>query len=312
MVQITTPVLRLLQGSAFIPETKDMQGNPMTVKTGPNAGQPTQQFVLVGGIAKNDPAALPFLMQLCEVARAEKPLLWPNGVTAPPANFAPQYVQQVAQLFGCTHPQYALKIQDGDGFDGNGQPNSRKEGHAGHWIIKFSQPSAIRVYEAGKYQELERVDIDPAKHSLLKTGYYIRVGAQVNGNGNDQRPGLYMNPAMVEIVRAGVEIVSGPDASAVFGGAPVAAAPLPAVPSPAPVASTPAAYTAPPATPSPSNPAPAPYTGFIPAAPVPPTPPVPAAPPARVMLPAAQGATYEAMIAAGWTDEMLRTHGMMQ
>lgn len=30
------------------------------------------------------------------------------------------------------------------------------------------------------------------------------------------------------------------------------------------------------------------------------------------MLPAANGATYEQMIAAGWTDELLLAHGMMQ
>jgi len=30
------------------------------------------------------------------------------------------------------------------------------------------------------------------------------------------------------------------------------------------------------------------------------------------MLPPAQGASYEAMIAAGWTDATLREHGMMQ
>jgi len=50
----------------------------------------------------------------------------------------------------------------------------------------------------------------------------------------------------------------------------------------------------------------------VPAAPVPAAP-VPAAPvpAARQMTPAAQGATYESMIAAGWTDEMLITNGMM-
>jgi hypothetical protein len=30
------------------------------------------------------------------------------------------------------------------------------------------------------------------------------------------------------------------------------------------------------------------------------------------MLPAAGGSTYEQMIAAGWTDDTLRAHGMMQ
>jgi len=37
----------------------------------------------------------------------------------------------------------------------------------------------------------------------------------------------------------------------------------------------------------------------------------PPAAPVRTMLPAANGATYEAMIAAGWTDAMLVQHGMM-
>jgi hypothetical protein len=31
-----------------------------------------------------------------------------------------------------------------------------------------------------------------------------------------------------------------------------------------------------------------------------------------VMLPAAGGATYEAMLAAGWTDETMVANGMMQ
>ena len=38
-------------------------------------------------------------------------------------------------------------------------------------------------------------------------------------------------------------------------------------------------------------------------------PPIPA--PARVMLPAAQGATYEQCLAGGWTDALLIEHKMM-
>lgn len=50
-----------------------------------------------------------------------------------------------------------------------------------------------------------------------------------------------------------------------------------------------------------------------PAAPVAPAAPpaAPPAPPGRTMLPAAGGATYEAMIAAGWTDATLVAQGMM-
>jgi len=43
---------------------------------------------------------------------------------------------------------------------------------------------------------------------------------------------------------------------------------------------------------------------------VPTVPVVPQAP-VHQMLPAAGGATYEAMVAAGWTDALLIQHGMM-
>ena len=50
---------------------------------------------------------------------------------------------------------------------------------------------------------------------------------------------------------------------------------------------------------------------------MPPAPPLPVPPPApafrqvRQMTEKAGGATYEAMIAAGWSDELLIQHGMM-
>jgi hypothetical protein len=95
------------------------------------------------------------------------------------------------------------------------------------------------------------------------------------------------------------------------------------------------ATAAPPPVPAPALPPmpPAqPYTGYMdpPAPPAPGAPPVPptpapaASPPPPApgpassatashgsMLPAANGATYEQMIAAGWTDDTLRAHGMM-
>lgn len=103
------------------------------------------------------------------------------------------------------------------------------------------------------------------------------------------------------------------------GNAPPPPAAPPAAP-PSPAAASPAPASAPPPPPA------APYTGFMeppaappaPAAAPPPPPPAASPPPApiaspgRVMLPAANGSTYEQMIAAGWTDDTLRSHGMMQ
>ena len=40
LVEILTPVGRIVQGSCFEAKTHDLQGNPLVVKTGPNAGQP--------------------------------------------------------------------------------------------------------------------------------------------------------------------------------------------------------------------------------------------------------------------------------
>lgn len=87
-------------------------------------------------------------------------------------------------------------------------------------------------------------------------------------------------------------------------------APPPGAPGPTPASATP---TLPPATPAPvAAPTPPNPAGSPPVTPSATTA-YPSSPPApgRTMLPAAGGATYEQMIAAGWTDETLRQHGMM-
>jgi hypothetical protein len=392
---ISGPKGRFVQGDAFTPNTKDQQGNPLIVKTGPNKGQPTQQYFMAVAYPKNDPETLPYLMKMAAVGAVSWPTFFPQGaLPAPP-------------LFGSTHPRFSMKVTDGDGVDDNGKRNAEKEGFAGHWVVKYSSSFAPKVYEAGKYSDMERVDIDKAKHSLLKRGYFVRVGASFENNQNDQRPGIYSNLQMVEIVHAGPEIVGGPDAGQVFGGGGVSHtsdrtggltmlnganydafkqagwtdeqmiaaghATRPAAPPPTPPApQTPPApaglvatgkdgYTleslraagwtddqivnggyamrpaAPPVPPSPGATPPPPganthgantapgtpapggpanpsvtqshssYTGYMTGGTTPPPPPTPG----RVMLPAAGTNTYEQLIAAGWNDQMLITHGMM-
>lgn len=164
----------------------------------------------------------------------------------------------------------------------------------------------------------------------------------VESNNSTQTAGLYLNHSMVCFRGYGAEITFGPDvASAGFGKAPLPAGasavplggtpmpPLPngaaaaPVPMSAPVAGAtpppPMAYAPPVAAPVPV----VPNVGFVqvppPAGPVvmPPPPSIPAvavpppAPPVRQMTAAAGGATYESMIAAGWTDALLVQHGMM-
>jgi hypothetical protein len=286
-----SPKGRYVQGDAFEAQTKDQQGSPLTIKTGPNAGQPTQRYFMAVAFLKSDPATLPYLLQMRSVAVQAWAKFFPAPTNTPP-------------LFGCTHPKFSIKIMDGDGVDDNGKQNSTKEGFAGHWVVKYSSAFAPQVFEAGKHDQMQRVDIDKAKHSLLKRGYYVRVFANVESNMNDQRPGLYVNLNMVEIVHAGEEIVSGPDAATVFGGGTIDHSATPGLKMTGAytyealkaggwsddqmIAAGHAVRQAPPAAPSP------------------PVPSTPAAPAALVMTGAY---TYEALKAGGWSDDQMIAAG---
>ena len=285
-----TPVGRLVQGDLFEPQTKDQQGNPRVVKNGPNAGQPNPQYFIAVAFSKADPAWPAFHASLDRVARQSFPTLFPN-----PAQ-------------GCVHPQFAWKIVDGDGIDSSGKPNSGKEGFAGHWVVRFASSYAPRCFHKGHYAPHEQIT-DP---KAIRRGYYVRVAGSAAGNGQMQKPGLYVNLDMVELSGYGDEITSGPDASSVFGATapqlPVGASATPmggaAVPPPAAAPVTPPPVVQPPAA-APVTPPPVvqPNAGYM-------TPPPPAAAGPQ-MTPAANGMTYEQAISVGWTDETLRQHGMM-
>lgn len=287
--QFLTPVGRLVQGDAMEPQTKDQQGNPLTVKTGPNAGQPTQRFFVALAFAKTDPGFAALRAQMTQVARTA----WPQWFDA---------------NGNCTHPKFSWKIMDGDGVDDNGKPNASKEGFAGHWVVKFSSSYPPKCFYVGRYQPNEQIQDKMA----IRRGYYVRIGGTVEGNGNPQKPGLYVNLNMVELVAQGKEIVSGPDAASVFGAAPVSALPAGAIAlpgQPAAVAAVPTPAMMTPQAPAPVMPAP------LPVAPVPAftAPPPAAAAPVYQMTAKANGATRDQFIAAGqgWTDELLRQHGYM-
>lgn len=281
--RFTSPVGRFVQGDLFTPSLTDQKGNPRTFKSGPKIGQPSPQWFFALAIAKNDPAWPAFKAELDAEAMAAWPHLFPGGA--------------------CVLPTFASKIIDGDGVDTMGRPFSRLEGFAGHWVIRFTSGFPIRVVKPMGGS----VWSDVTNPEEAKRGYYIRVNGDTETNGDAGKPGMYMNGKMVEIVGPGPVIVGGPDAAEAF------AAPA-ALPPGALTASTALAapgYAAPPV--APAAPAP-PYAGYMaapPAAPAAPAPPAPPVVPVRQMLPAAGANTYEAMIAAGWTDETLRAHGMM-
>lgn len=306
-IEITFPTGRWVNGSIWEGQTKDMSGNPLVYKSGPDAGKPRQNFYFGYAIPKAG-----------EQHWAQTP--WGAQIW----NYVNSVFPQAQQ-----RPNFAWKIIDGD----SQQPNDRgkkpcdQEGHAGHWILRFGGAFAPEVgtLNGGTW----RVLTDP---NAVKCGDYIQVKGSVEFNGDaNGKPGIYMNHSGVKYDRPGEFIRNGgfDGASAGFtesqsappvgGGVPGGFAPPPAAaPAPIPTGMPPMVQvpgaTMPTATPY------QPHTGFTAgpaAAPAPVAPPAaPPAPPAAPVAPvrqmtAAATGPYEAYIAAGWNDDLLRQHGLM-
>lgn len=321
----TTPVGRLVAAAIDEPSTKDHEGNPRLVKSGPNAGQPSPQWFASVAINKRDPAWPAFWAQIVNQCVADFPQYFPHGAGPLIAAGGPDPFGRAPQGT-CSHPQFSFKVADGDGTDAKGKSNASKEGHAGHWIVRISSGYAPKCFHAGKYAPHEQIQ----QPGTIRRGYYVRVNGTMEGNGDTTKPAPYLNLSLVELSAYGPEIVTGPNAEDAFGGSTPAlpagatAAPqTPGVSYGAPAAPVAPAPYVPPTAPAPAPAAPVtPYPGYMqqpgapaaPAAPQPPAPPLPPAVPSvpvHQMTPAANGASYEQMIAAGWTDAMLRQHGMM-
>jgi hypothetical protein len=306
-LSFTTPVGRLVGGSLYDPETTDYDGKPLVDKS----GAPRQNFNFGVALPKTAQhwANEPWGGQIWQLAHAA----FPNGETQ--------------------RHDFAWKITDGDSQIPNkrGRKPCEREGYPGHWVIWFSGGFAPKVYNADGSQQI----VEP---NAVKPGYYVQVFGNVTDNKPSQSPGLYINHTYVALVGYGPEIQVGPDVSAAgFGqnvvlppgasAVPVAGAfnpaPAPAVPSQP--AMPPTTFTPPPAAPA-SAPAPLPPVAVapmpsilavpgqpvapaVPAAPV--APPAPPAAPARTMTAKAMGATYEQLIANGWTDATLIQNGLM-
>lgn len=275
-VSLLTPVGRLVQGSPFEANTTDAAGKPLRDLQ----GNPKVNYFLALAIAKNDPGWPAFKQQLDAVA----------------AQAFPNHYQL---------PTFSNKITDGDSteVDQNGNRPCDKEGFPGHWIVRFSSGFAPEVYTKGG----AAIITNPKE---IKRGDYVRVYCSTSGNGNAQKPGIYINLNMVEQIGYGEEITSGPSGASVFGGAP--AAHVPQGMSATPVApSTPMAAPGAPAAPAPQVPqTPAPQSTVQPAHDflnTPPPAPAPVAPPVEDKIPyQGQNYTRAQLVAAGWTDAQIQ------
>jgi len=242
--QLLFPPGRIVYGSVDTARTTDFQGNPLTVKTGPNAGQPTQRFEFGVAIQKGAEQGW-WLTSWGAVIFAAAQAGFPQG--------------QAQQ------PNFSFKITDGDSQvpNQNNVMPCTKEGYPGHWVVSFSTALPI-----------SRHAIDPAtgqpvtitQDGEIVPGYYVEVYGSVAPNGNVQNPGVFVNASMVCRVGYGERIISGPTAEQAGFGA--AAAPQGATAAPPPGA----AIIAPPGVPVTPQMAPAPaqvlqQPGMQPAAP---------------------------------------------
>lgn len=298
------PVGRMLGGSLYTAKTKDADGKALTVKTGQNAGQPTQRFDFAVGYPKT-PGVQHWAHEPIWGA-----IIWAVGNACFP---------KVAE-----GTEFSWKITDGDSTKKNkkglGVAPNTLEGYPGHWVIWFSSTYAPKIVNAdGSAYLLEKDTVMP--------GDFIQVGVTCDGNASTQNPGVYLNHDVVRFLGYSVDgrITSAGDAlnhewepvalPAKLSQTPVtaAAAPTPAPmsgPAPALPGAAPA-LGAPTGIPLPITPAP----GFLqpqPSAPLP-APPgtaLPPPPPRRPMSAKANGHTYEQLLGGGWTDESLAAHGM--
>lgn len=284
----TTPVGRMVGGSLVKPNDKDAEGRPLVIKTGPNAGQPRVEYYLALAIPKGPEAA--------QGPTGWMSTEWGQKLRKVGESFLPHAAQM--------GDKFAWKVKDGDSaVPGQGRGNQPgkaprdREGFPGHWILSMSNGFQPQTYTL--VGQTSPAPIPP--EALADLGHYVQVNLTCDANGSNQQPGVYLNTHMVCLIGYGQKITTGPDVStAGFGGQPL---PAGASTTPAPAFVAPVQAAVPPTPPT----AYAPIL-TVPQVPVPAAPPVPTA--ARAMSAKAQGASYESLLAAGWTDALLTQHGM--
>jgi hypothetical protein len=314
----TTAVGRIVAGNLYKFNDKDFDGNPLTTKSGPNAGKPRVEYFFALAVPKT-PGIGHWSQEPFRGPKDSEPYMaaiWRRGHA---------FMPNAGQL----GDNFAWKVKDGDSTqpDKKGTRWCDKEGYPGHWVLHLSSGYAPKVYN--KDGSALILDVD-----AVKPGYWVQVFGTVDDNGNQKNPGVFLNHAMVSLQGYGTEIVSsGADVgSAAFGqgvALPAGASAVPIggftppvqAPAAAPAVPVPGAQIAhmpaPPIPGVPSTAAPLqPYPGILavpgaPAAPGAATPPMPPAAPVRQMLGAAIAIGYDAFKDRGWTDEQLKQAGHM-
>lgn len=334
-VNITSPVGRIVMGSLYDPSTTDAEGKPLVVKTGPNAGQPRVNYFFALAIPKGaEPhwAHTPWGQQIWNVGNQA----FPNAAQSPA--FAWKIEDGDSQIPN----KKGRKPCENEGwsghwilkFSGGFAPKVYQQEGAGYVQVMqkdFCKPGyfvevAFSVDGNGS-QSQPGVYINHSMVCFRAYGPEISFGPDVASAGFGQSAlpaGASMTPPAGAIpmpqAPAAAPAAYAPPA---LPGAPVGYAPppvpagVPQIPGVAPAPLAPAGSVPMPYAPVPGAPAPIPVTpnpGFVQ---VPPPAPAPMAPPPAPVIPVrqmtanAQGVTYEAYVAAGWSDAQLVQNGLM-
>ena len=228
----TTPVGRIVQGDAFVPNDKDFDGNIRVNKT---TGVPQPQYFMALAIPKTDP---------------EWPAIW-------------AYISGVAQrdfpMGDYNSADFKWKYQDGD-------TTPDKEGFAGCHILKFASNFAPQVFNA---QNQQIVDHTQCKRGFFAQIHFDAKGNGRTGSTAGVFLNLKMIKVVAfgDEISSGpsADQAFGAGPAALPQGAstvPVAPANgMPAATAPAPVAPAPVAVAPAPVAPAPVAPAP----GVVPA-----------------------------------------------
>lgn len=306
-LEILFPIGRFVQGSLTEMQTTDADNKPLTVKNGPNAGQPTERSFFALAIAKiaghTHWAQTEWGLQMWNAAAAE----WPQGQSG--------------------SPSFAFKVEDGDSVIPNtkGKKNCDRQGFPGHWILNFGSGYPVKLVNADG-----TVVLPEAQAKQVKLGHFIQAFGSYVTNNSALKPGMYLNHAAVSYQGFGEEIHIGIDTKAVgFGtgakpagmsavpltgaspaqmGAAAGAPPLPAgaPPIPGAAATPPRAPPIPGAAPTAVSPA----APFVQAAAAPPPPVFAPAPPAADPV-TTTGIAYASYVAQGWTVAQMKAQGVI-
>jgi len=119
-------------------------------------------------------------------------------------------MQDFAQNQEYNWPNFSWKLADGDGVNSKNKPYP--EHCKGCWLLSYTSNYDVEIYN-DQNQPLTKL------HNAVKAGDYVEIYGSFKGNGNTDKPGIFLNLNKLRVVGIGDAIISGPSAEQAFGAA---------------------------------------------------------------------------------------------